>query len=527
MEINDEAIVRNNLLTQSSKIYIGPSSTNTTRTRFTLTLNNNVIAGTGIYIDIRKDSSNILTILKTFTNTETSIPATNVVIGSSVNKTMENFYISLMNYNNNQDVNYILVDNVIHIDYFNTGDEVYDIYVDSNTTGIILSGPFNSSGVQTFDRTQYAIEQWEGTKFQMTSSTIPETSWKIVKPILSPNHIRTYVDVAPVARDNFQLNTDNYRTSLMVQNLPPHTSRWVNVIATNQLGENNKERAGVTYFALNGYSEDINHTLPDVLLSGAVRLRTTDVRYRVQRVIHRGAIARIFYHTTMLASPTYVYGNRKSTPVYTLSNTGGNDRINTEYIKSVRVRYTHSSSIDRIENFYGIEFVYMIGKESETSANLPKGIVSRTLVEYEIIDECKYPVVEILFKNKYGVLETTTFGKVSHRILETSRDTAEYSIVDINGVSHTKRHSNKHINVDGDEIYELNSDFVPEYMNHCYEDLFMSDEIYIRDPENGYPDYRPVLLLDTNFKRKTKLVSGLINHTFKFKLSHKKKYNLI
>lgn len=526
MALSDQEIIsKNNLLAQSSRIYIGPNSQNTTRTRFSLTLKTNVANGRGLYIEVRRNLSNILTILKTFTTVETSVPATNVVIGTSVNKTMENFYEALMYYNNNPDVNYTLVGNTIHIDYFNTGTDTYDIYIDSNTTGIVITGPFTASGISQFDRTRYIVEQWEGFKYLFSTPIVPETTWKIVKFILSPKHIRTYVDVAPVARDGFQLNTDHYRSNTIVQNLPKDTSRWVKVTATNQLGENDKNKSSLTYFTLNGWSEDNNHFIPDVLMNGRVRLDTNDVRYRVQRVIHRGAIARIFYHTSMLNTRAYVYGDRKTAPIYTYNNISGNDKVNTEYIKSVRVQYNNAST-QPIERFYGIEFVYVLGDES-SAGDLPKGIVSRTLVEYEILNECKYPVIEILFKNRYGILETTTFGKVSHKTLQTKRETAEYSIVDINGVSHSKRHSNKHINVDGDEVYELNTDFVPEYMNACYEDLFMSDEVYIRDPEGGYDAYRPVLLMDSDFKRKAKVTDGLINYNFKFKLSHRKKYNLV
>jgi len=160
--------------------------------------------------------------------------------------------------------------------------------------------------------------------------------------------------------------------------------------------------------------------------------------------------------------------------------------------------------------------------------------ISYTLQE---IEECKYPVQKITFLNRWGALQDLFFHKKSINSLEASRENFNRSIfkartvtksleegegegedavctetVTFNSYS-TTAHAKKVHNANGTESVVLNSGFVDERMNVYFEELMVSEYIWLTDDSNVI---YPVCITDSSFTKKTSLNDRLINYTMNF-----------
>ena len=152
------------------------------------------------------------------------------------------------------------------------------------------------------------------------------------------------------------------------------------------------------------------------------------------------------------------------------------------------------------------------------------------------VEECKYPVQKITFLNRWGALQDLFFHKKSVNSLDTSRETFNRSIFKARNVSKefvtpeeggsevcvetitfntysTTAHAKKVHNANGKESVVLNSGFVDERMNLYFEELMVSEYIWLTDDQNVI---YPVCITDTNFTHKTGLNDRLINYTMNF-----------
>ena len=84
----------------------------------------------------------------------------------------------------------------------------------------------------------------------------------------------------------------------------------------------------------------------------------------------------------------------------------------------------------------------------------------------------------------------------------------------------TTAHSKKVHNANGTESILLNSGFVDERMNDYFEELMVSEYIWLTDDESVI---YPVTFKDSNFTYKTGLNDRLINYTMNFE----KAFNLV
>ena len=157
----------------------------------------------------------------------------------------------------------------------------------------------------------------------------------------------------------------------------------------------------------------------------------------------------------------------------------------------------------------------------------------RTDVILNPIEECKYPVQKITFLNRWGALQDLFFFKKSVETLETRNEKFNRSIFKARSVSleppeeegqdcqetitfnsySTTAHAKKVHNANGTESITLNSGFVDERTNVYFEELMVSEYMWLTDDQNVI---YPVCITDSNFTRKTGLNDKLINYTMNF-----------
>ena len=149
------------------------------------------------------------------------------------------------------------------------------------------------------------------------------------------------------------------------------------------------------------------------------------------------------------------------------------------------------------------------------------------------IEECKYPVNKITFVNRWGAMQDLFFFKKSVDSLESRSESFNRSIFEARAVQldppeepeqpcqesltfntySTTAHAKKTFNANATESVLLNSGFVNELMNPFFEELMVSEHIWLTDSSaNIYP----VNLKESSFTKKTSLNDRLINYTMNF-----------
>jgi len=137
-----------------------------------------------------------------------------------------------------------------------------------------------------------------------------------------------------------------------------------------------------------------------------------------------------------------------------------------------------------------------------------------TVTLFKGTESCLFYSVKVIFKNSFGALEPTYMNGRSIDSVDTDSSKYKRSIRDINGnIQLPLTHTNKIFNKIGSREWECNTGLVDAYMNDCYEDLFMSEEIWLEI--DGV--LRAVSLESSNFNKEDDLQTDMINYRFTFK----------
>lgn len=362
-------------------------------------------------------------------------------------------------------------------------DEVVDLRARSPYL-LIATG----STAQTFTTTVFTIKQFEGS---INDYTIAPTSYVKTKAKIIPTQENIWINISNLVREDLEADIDYYQDTDFntARNLSTNESKWVYVNS-----ENNYILTAVTgnnsfYFVTDGYIEPSEtQGLPNLLLTGD------------KRFIYRGSHERLYFKTYNLTGATY---STPTTGPTSITFTGDTD-MNYGYVKSVKVNTPLN------EDSITYTFTY--------SGQTPQSVT------YRFYDECKFDNYDLVFKNKYGMLETLSMSKKSTKSLNTQGTDYLRSIVNLEGEYNINRHTMKQFNVSGEEELTLNTEFIPEYMNAPIKEAMLTEEMWLIDPLGNII---PVIKLDNNVTFKTNVNDKLIQYTIRVKLSHKTIQNII
>ena len=167
--------------------------------------------------------------------------------------------------------------------------------------------------------------------------------------------------------------------------------------------------------------------------------------------------------------------------------------LNTEYIQSINLKdYDSGDAIT-------CEFVY----EDET----------RTIT-YDVLDGCRYPVINCVFINKFGFPQSfflTLVNKITDEV-----DGEDYRGLTSNfGIYNTTDHQYSTFNLNGRSAIICNTDYLNEEENENVKQMLLSEKKwFIEDGE-----ILPVNLESKSVAYKTQLNDKLIQYSFNFKYS--------
>ena len=303
-------------------------------------------------------------------------------------------------------------------------------------------------------------------------------------------------DISEIVNDHLeQIFTGTYASA--------KASIWVGVVTSARQADGTGigSVTSNTYLAQEGFNtfkEGVNYTTePIAMISGNY------IQY------HRGATATIPVNVERVTSVQWRSGvSVRETDSFT---DNGNQNQKIQY-----AQFTSTTLLDNI----------LVTYDSGSTSTI-------TIAPTE---ECKYPVHKITFLNRWGALQDLFFFKKSSESLEASREDFNRSIFNARNVHldppeeagqacqesityntySTTAHAKKTFNANATESISLNTGFVSELMNPYFEELMVSEYIWLTDSSNII---YPVNLKESSFAKKTGLNEGLINYTMNFEKS--------
>jgi len=365
----------------------------------------------------------------------------------------------------------------------NTIDEVVDFR--ARSPYLLVS---TGTTATTFTSSVFTIKQFEGDINTFSSAPI---SYVKTKSKITPTQENIWINISNLVREDLEADIDYYRDGdyTIARNLSTNESKWVSIETVNEYLSTGITTGDTFYFVVDGYIEP-NETqgLPNLLMTGE------------KRYLYRDSNERIYFKTYGLTGVTY------STPtsgpnVVTFS---GDLETNYGYVKSIKVDLPIS------DNSVTYTFSY--------SGETPQTIT------YYVYDECKFQPYDLVFKNKYGVMETLSMSKKSSKTLNINSTDYLRSIVNLEGDYNINRHTKKQFNVNGMEEWTLNTEFLPEYMNAAIKEAMLTEEMWLIDYAGVIT---PVVKMDQNIAFKTSLNDKMIQYTIRVGLSHNTVQNII
>jgi hypothetical protein len=141
----------------------------------------------------------------------------------------------------------------------------------------------------------------------------------------------------------------------------------------------------------------------------------------------------------------------------------------------------------------------------EVIINAVEGV---TVLNIENVEECKYTPYKLTFINKFGAYQDIWFFKNSKLNMATNEERYKSNIL-TNGTYQTYNPQIKVLTKNGKRSLTLNSGFYPESNNKVFEQLFLSEKVWIEYEQKTLG----ITIESKSFNYKTSLTDGLINYT--------------
>ena len=155
-----------------------------------------------------------------------------------------------------------------------------------------------------------------------------------------------------------------------------------------------------------------------------------------------------------------------------------------------------------LQDFLRNDTIYPV---DEVIINAVEGV---TVLNIENVEECKYTPYKLTFINKFGAYQDIWFFKNSKLNMATNEERYKSNIL-TNGTYNTYDPQIKLLTKNGNQTLTLNSGYYPESNNEVFEQLFLSEKVWIEYKAKTLG----ITIESKSFNYKTSLTDGLINYT--------------
>jgi hypothetical protein len=129
---------------------------------------------------------------------------------------------------------------------------------------------------------------------------------------------------------------------------------------------------------------------------------------------------------------------------------------------------------------------------------------------------------KIRFVNKFGAIQELWFFLKHNKTTSRKQETFQTNIINNTGVYDTNRASVTAFNTTAKQSYKLSSGYYPEWCNQWFEELMLSEQIWVSFDTSTNPTADvviPVTVKTSSFQEKTSLNDRLIEYTFEFEMA--------
>ena len=155
-----------------------------------------------------------------------------------------------------------------------------------------------------------------------------------------------------------------------------------------------------------------------------------------------------------------------------------------------------------LQEFLRNETIYPVDKV------IVNAVEGTTVLRVENIEECKYTPYKLTFINKFGAYQDIWFFKNSKLAMNTTEQNYKSNIVN-NGTYQTYDPQIKLLTKNAKRSLTLNSGYYPESNNEVFEQLFLSEKVWIEYKQKTLG----ITIESKSFNYKTSVTDGVINYT--------------
>lgn len=415
-----------------------------------------------------------------------------VTIGADVNECALNYYNAFIidygtyfNVTISSNIVEISANNLSNIydEYITNSGDVYVTFGSLAEQNIILSrSPYNVSitpGV-LFDNAALNLKVYRGTQ---TTDSPATTTFPLSKSVIQAGQTKVRFEISKLINDYTKSNIPVFGTGLNTST--SYDSIWIDAeIIAYYLGESIGTETR-QYLALDGFGWHTELYNP--------QLQTNVLSSIITHIVYKDSDYPIYFRSKDLVSIT-VDGD--DVP-FTLDDT-----VNNQAVAYVNMK----GYINTQESFTAV-FEYSTVTETHTII---------------VKDSCKYPLYNCFFKNKYGFWQSIPFNLRSKTTINVESN--EYNpVVSFFGEYSLASHNTKTYIPSTKDVISCNTDYIPEEYNVLFDELLLSEFVYL---ETGGV-YLPVNVNKNSLDKKTRKFDKLIQYTMDFKYSFNKMNNVI
>ena len=314
------------------------------------------------------------------------------------------------------------------------------------------------------------------------------STYNLSKSVVQVGQSAINFDIHRLVNDYVKNNYDGigvvgaFTTSLL-------DSVWIYIDAKIYLAGAEQYQANQLLLAVDGFGYHTELANPEIST-------LPDIIYRRQKVL--------------TSIDNHIIYNNSDYPLYFVT-----DGLVSLTINGTNIPFTFSQDYSNQKIGY-VNVANYIGSSTSFSAVFFYDVteVPSVTINFTVKDECKFPLINCIFKNKYGFWQTIPFNKLSKKSQDFTNESYNGLISNYGGYSLNK-HVKQTYNVNGKEKITVNTDFIHEEYNALFTELMLSEFIYLE--ENG--EVLPVNLVKNTFEKKTKLNNKLIQYSMDFEYS--------
>jgi len=158
-----------------------------------------------------------------------------------------------------------------------------------------------------------------------------------------------------------------------------------------------------------------------------------------------------------------------------------------------------------------ISYVW-VNVEDLTNDTYIEIVYSGNTVTLDLVEECRYTPVNIMFQNKEGAEQTLQFFKARTDTMDVTSEQFESD----RGQPSSGNHQFVKYNVKGKSKFKVSSGFVNEDLNESFKQLFLSERIWWMETSTTL---QPINISSSSFEYKTREKDRLINYEIEFEMA--------